>query len=125
MRQGQNLHEEAPTKGDRDPCLAWVRREQKAASKTARFGALFTQIITFSAKARIALSLRSLCSSAYYIYSYQCLRYQKTVFPITSSRHGGLHAPKGNIWAELTVDEVEELFDFLYTVPNPFNLTKN
>ena len=29
--------------------LAWVRREQKAAAKEARFGAHFTQIITFSA----------------------------------------------------------------------------
>jgi hypothetical protein len=28
--------------------LAWVRREQKAAAKAARFGAHFTQIITFS-----------------------------------------------------------------------------
>src|SRR5436305_14908679 len=33
-----------------DPCLAWVQREQKAAAKVARFGAHFTQIITFSAK---------------------------------------------------------------------------
>ena len=32
-----------------DPCLARVRREQKAASKGARFGVHFTQIVTFSA----------------------------------------------------------------------------
>jgi hypothetical protein len=44
--------------------------------------------------------------------------------PITSSRHGGFHAPKGNVWAELIADEAEELFDFLYIDPNPFNLTK-
>jgi hypothetical protein len=31
-----------------DPCLAWVRWEQKAAAKVARFGAHFTQIIVFS-----------------------------------------------------------------------------
>lgn len=45
--------------------------------------------------------------------------------PITSSRHGGFHAPKGNVWAELIADEAEELSDFLYIDPNPFNLTKN
>ena len=31
------------------PCLAWVRRMQKAAAKDARFGAHFTQIGTFPA----------------------------------------------------------------------------
>ena len=33
------------------PCLARVRRMQKAAAKDARFGAHFTQIVTFSAAA--------------------------------------------------------------------------
>jgi hypothetical protein len=32
-----------------DPCLARVRREQKAAVKDARFGAHFTQMYRFSA----------------------------------------------------------------------------
>jgi hypothetical protein len=31
------------------PCLAWVRRMQKAAAKDARFGGHVTQIVTFSA----------------------------------------------------------------------------
>ena len=31
-----------------DPCLAWVRREQKAAAKEAKFGAHFTQIVRYS-----------------------------------------------------------------------------
>src|SRR5439155_26234682 len=31
-----------------DPCLAWVQREQKAATKGARFGAHFTQMYGFS-----------------------------------------------------------------------------
>ena len=31
-----------------DPCLAWVRRTQKAAAKSARFGVHFTQIMSFS-----------------------------------------------------------------------------
>jgi hypothetical protein len=30
-----------------DPCLAWVRREQKAAAKSARFGVHFTQMYSF------------------------------------------------------------------------------
>ena len=34
---------------ERDPCLARVRREPKAAAKEARFGAHFTQIVRFSA----------------------------------------------------------------------------
>ena len=32
-----------------DPCLAWVQREQKAATKEAKFGAHFTQIVRFPA----------------------------------------------------------------------------
>jgi hypothetical protein len=32
-----------------DPRREWVRREQKAAAETARFGVHFTQIIIFSA----------------------------------------------------------------------------
>jgi hypothetical protein len=32
-----------------DPCLAWVQREQKAATNEAKFGAHFTQIVRFSA----------------------------------------------------------------------------
>ena len=32
-----------------NPCLARMRREQKAASKGARFGVHFTQIVTFPA----------------------------------------------------------------------------
>lgn len=31
------------------PCLAWVQREQKAATNEAKFGAHFTQIVRFSA----------------------------------------------------------------------------
>jgi hypothetical protein len=30
-----------------DPCLAWVRRTQKAAAKSARFGVHFTQMYSF------------------------------------------------------------------------------
>ena len=31
-----------------DPCLAWVRRTQKAAAKSARFGVHFTHMYSFS-----------------------------------------------------------------------------
>jgi hypothetical protein len=37
-----------PMLSELDPRLAWVQREQKAASKDARFGAHFTQMYTFS-----------------------------------------------------------------------------
>ena len=41
---------QSPEPAELDPCLARVRREQRAAAKCARFGVHFTQIITFSAK---------------------------------------------------------------------------
>ena len=44
--------------------------------------------------------------------------------PTTTSRHSRFHAPKSNVWTELTADEAEELFNFLYNGPNSLNLTR-
>jgi hypothetical protein len=37
-------------RGRDSECLAWARRQQKAAAKSARFGVHFTQIITIRVK---------------------------------------------------------------------------
>ena len=46
---GQIGRREKGRDSELDPCLAWVRREQKAAAKSARFGVRFTQMYSFSA----------------------------------------------------------------------------
>jgi hypothetical protein len=48
-KAGQIWARENGRDSELDPSLAWVRREQKAASKDARFGAHFTQMYRFSA----------------------------------------------------------------------------
>ena len=49
VQVGPNLAAVSGQGSELDPCLAWVRREQKAAANEARFGAHFTQIVRFSA----------------------------------------------------------------------------
>jgi primary-amine oxidase len=44
--------------------------------------------------------------------------------PFSPPEPTDFQAPKRNVWAELTADEADELFDFLYNVPNNLNLTK-
>ena len=64
FKVGQKLAQIWPRKTGRDseldPCLAWVQREQKAATKGARFGAHFTQTYGFSASKLGSFSATSL-----------------------------------------------------------------
>lgn len=80
-------------------------------SRTARIGIGVSAFIIFS-----SLIIFSI---------HQLFHAELNIFPFRAQQPVDAYlAPKQNIWSDLSVSEFEQILEFLYTVPNDLNLTR-